>query len=238
MVERATSERCLVRLARVSFDTSGLEHLLDADERGRLERLVVPDDRRRFTAAAVLLRLTVASHLGASPSDVSIDRTCEECGRPHGRPQLRGSDRGVHMSVSHSGPLVAIALTEAGPVGVDIEGVTHAHRELLDFACHPTEREAIVTAEDFAVAWVRKEAVLKADGAGLRCDPTTVVVSAPREKASLRSMPGRVAAEVQLSDFEIDGGLVGAVACITLRPIEIDVEVATPVLAAVSPRSA
>jgi phosphopantetheinyl transferase len=42
-------------------------------------------------------------------------------GRHHGRPRLPGT--GLHASISHSGATVAVAVSSAGAVGVDVQQV-------------------------------------------------------------------------------------------------------------------
>src|SRR3546814_6922343 len=92
----------------------------------------------------------------------------------NGCPQVPGT--GLNTSLSHSGTAVAIALTGAGAIGVDIEPASRA-RGLLDLAsriCHPIELTALSAmpepAREAALLrlWVRKEALLKALGVGLR----------------------------------------------------------------------
>jgi hypothetical protein len=50
---------------------------------------------------------------------VVVDRSCPSCGRHHGRPHLPGT--GLDVSISHSGATVAVAVSNAGPVGVDAQ---------------------------------------------------------------------------------------------------------------------
>lgn len=234
MRERGDSRRCLVRLARPVAETHRLEHLLDATERNRLGRLSTIADRRRFTSAAALLRVTVADHLDIEPHSIRIDRTCADCGRPHGRPRVLRTGHDVHVSVSHSGGFVGVALTEIAPVGIDVEAVTADLDDLVDVACHPDERSAIVTSRDFTTVWVRKEAVLKAMGVGLRRDPATVVVTGPDEPAALRFVSGDASLTARLHDDRVDDAHVFAVAVLTRDRVEFVVEDASDTLAEVS----
>lgn len=134
-----------------SITAAGHRHLdiLDPTERARLESLERPADGGRFLVGAVLLRVAVASHAGIAPADVSVDRTCSECGAPHGAPRIAnpGMDA-VWVSVSHSGLLVAVALSTKGPIGVDVQRIA----DLKDPAA--------------AAEWVRREALFKARSGG------------------------------------------------------------------------
>lgn len=91
---------------------------------------------------------------------------------PGGKPEL--PDTGLHVSVSHSGSWAAIALSEVGPIGIDIEA-------LRDVTIALPRRASILAAgrrvsadplegqsEDarFISAWTRIEAAAKAGGAG------------------------------------------------------------------------
>lgn len=95
-----------------------LTQLLDANENARLQALVVDADRGRFLVGAALLRAATAAATGASASSITIDRTCAECGEPHGAPRVDGT----RVSVAHASSLVLVA-TAARAVGVDVESV-------------------------------------------------------------------------------------------------------------------
>lgn len=135
--------------ATLTAADQGLTAMLDSRERARVEALRRPADQGRSLVGAALLRSAVASHLGAAPQEIVIDRTCAECGGPHGAPQVLGpgSPPFPQVSVSHSGLLVVVALGAGGPVGVDVQRLA----ELSDPAHGP--------------AWVRREALVKAGGA-------------------------------------------------------------------------
>jgi 4'-phosphopantetheinyl transferase len=222
MTTRSDSGRCIVWLATPPADAASLVALLDPIERSRRERYRNPADRHRFTVGAVVLRRAVARHLSiADPAAVHVDRTCPDCGRPHGRPRI---DRaGVHVSVSHSGHRVAVAVTAAGDVGVDVEQVRAGYEELLEAACAPEERPQVADAHDFARLWTRKEAVLKATGAGLRIAPSDVVVAGPRDEPSLLALAGATPPACRLHDLDVGPDHAGAVAVLTDAAVELEV---------------
>ncbi|MEU7282390.1 4'-phosphopantetheinyl transferase superfamily protein [Streptomyces sp. NPDC045431] len=152
--------------------------ILSAAERARLARFARAEDRDRFLAAHVALRILLGERLGQRPEHVRIHQApCAGCGGPHGRPVVPGNP--VHFSLAHAGDLFVIALSERAVVGVDVERIP-AH--VLPGALHPAEEAelALLPAAErpaaFARAWTRKEAVLKARGTGLRTDPTTLLV--------------------------------------------------------------
>lgn len=151
---------------------------------------------------------------------------CPRCGGPHGRPVVVPGLMMPHVSLAAAGPLVAVAVTDAGPVGVDVERVLRAGSPgFLDVALHPDE-DLPDGPEAAARLWVRKEAVLKAAGVGLLVDPADVLLSAPEEPARLLDWPRRPAgvdraylplprpADVLLADVEAPAGYAAAVAVV------------------------
>ncbi|MDN3497071.1 hypothetical protein QL996_14100 [Planococcus sp. APC 4015] len=119
---------------------------------------------RRGVADALLAKLVAA--LGESGT---IGRLCPTCGSTmHGRPVV---DAPVALSLGYAGALVAAAAArtaEAASVGIDIEP---DDREVGDLRALFAPRDA----PDLA-GWTRIEAVLKADGRGIRLDPSRVVI--------------------------------------------------------------
>ncbi|MFK4224821.1 4'-phosphopantetheinyl transferase family protein [Streptomyces sp. NPDC019890] len=153
-------------------DAAAHRHLLDAGETARLLAFQRDADRDAFAVAHVALRRLLGNRLGLAPEAVTLTREpCANCGGPHGRPVVPGNP--VHFSLSHTAGLVLIALAGA-PVGVDVEGVPDPGTTMEVAAqLHPRERAelaALPTADRptaFARCWTRKEALLKATGAGL-----------------------------------------------------------------------
>ncbi|MEU3407307.1 4'-phosphopantetheinyl transferase superfamily protein [Streptomyces sp. NPDC006670] len=153
-------------------EAEGAEALLDADERKRAARLVRADDRRTYLASHLGLRVLLGSYLGTAPEEVRLVREdCPNCGGPHGRPAVAGG--GVHFSLSHSHGLAYLAFA-AVPVGVDVEALPGAAAvaDVLS-SLHPAEVAEIGDLPEdgrrvaLARVWSRKEACLKATGAGL-----------------------------------------------------------------------
>ncbi|PJJ73431.1 4'-phosphopantetheinyl transferase [Diaminobutyricimonas aerilata] len=129
-------------------------------------------------AGAADARALAATVLGVPEDDLVVSAVCPDCGGPHGRPSLRsrsGAAVGAWVSVTHAGTGTWVAVTDEGDVGVDAE-----------LAAQPAERIASIAAlvgvdamdvRQLLRRWTRIEAVLKADGRGLRVDPARVLVS-------------------------------------------------------------
>jgi 4'-phosphopantetheinyl transferase len=210
---------CVVWWAPLDLYRDHHADLLSVDERARAARLRRPDDARRLILAAAVLRSAVGAITGTPPDAVTIDRTCTRCGQPHGRPTLPGT--GLHASVSHSGDRVAVALTTAGPVGVDVERIVDIDTEGMSRAVlHPGE--SAPTPDDFYVYWTRKEAVVKATGDGIGIGLAKVHVSAPDQPPALHAYPGRTGLAAHLRDLSPGPGYKAALAVLVDRPVPAD----------------
>jgi 4'-phosphopantetheinyl transferase len=192
--------------------------LLAPAERERRLAFLRAEDQARFTVATAVLKLAVARRLGLPADRVSVDRACDDCGRPHGRPRLPGT--GLAASISHSGDRVAVALTESVPVGVDVEQIRPVGVE--EVAGHVLAAdESAATLPDFFRYWTRKEAVVKATGEGLRMALPKVVVTRPDEPARLLRYGDRTDLVASLSDLDADEGYAAAIAVLAAGPIQV-----------------
>jgi 4'-phosphopantetheinyl transferase len=154
-----------------------------ADLRG--ERLadsvvVLLGDRGRSRAEGHRALITLVAALTGMPAAaVSLSQVCESCGRSgHGQLRVHGAGGGVHVSLSRSDGHLALAVTGAGPVGIDLESVAALGSFPVDpVLCSPAESAALGSLRGHAAdaargaLWTAKEAVLKAAGVGLRVDP-------------------------------------------------------------------
>ena len=199
---RPGSTRCAVYVAHRRQLADNYWALLDGSERERCRRYRVDADRDRFTLAAVLLRVAAGQATGDDASAVVVDRTCGTCGDPHGRPRLPGT--GLEASISHSGDVVVVAVTPAGPVGVDVEQVAGTdHTDLVSTVCTGSEQRHLRTAADFYSYWTRKEAVLKATGEGLARRMTSIEVTSPDAPPALVSVDGSPDVACRMIDLDV-----------------------------------
>lgn len=78
-----------------------------------------------------------------------------------GKPEFAGKP-GHWLSLSHSGGYALCALSEDGPVGVDIEVVRPHRKRLPDYTLNEAEKETFDGSwEDFARIWTLKESWCK-----------------------------------------------------------------------------
>lgn len=127
---------------------------------------------------------------------------------------------GLWAGLSRAPGLVVVAISDAGPVGVDVEAAGAADFAGFDgVALHSGETAS--TPGERTTIWVRKEATLKALGLGLRLDPRRLRVSAPAEPAALLACDDeRVLPRdpVWLDDVDVGAGYQAAVALIASAP--------------------
>jgi len=210
-----------VRLAwayPAAFDRARALRLLDEPERARAALTADAGARDRFLLGRMLLRDLAAGLGGVRPEEVVVAARCDRCGGHHGRPRVHWPDAAgpaPSVSLASCPALVIAALAPSGiAVGVDVERPRAARSREAE-----SERRAAVVqllggSRRTAIRhWVRTEAVLKADGRGLRAEPASVVFG--RDRAHVPDRPARY----RLMDLRIDGCLVSvAVARPPVRP--------------------
>ena len=182
--------------------------------------------------AHALLRAEAARFHQVSPGRIVVVHECLRCGSDaHGRPRLLATAavrHPAHVSLARAGDLSVAAITDVGPVGVDVEAEGAADfAGFEDVALHRDERAH--AADDPARVWVRKEALLKAHGLGLAVDPRDVRLGddgleswdsphPPPRTVWLRDLavPGHVIAVAVLAHADQDVAGMSA----TLRPAQ------------------
>lgn len=157
---------------------------------------VVPPTDAAASAHA-LLRLLLSERTQQPPTAHVLVRRCTRCGGAHGKPRLQHPS--LHVSLAYVASAVAVAVTDAGPVGVDLERPPATGFDGFDGVALAPGETASTTAER-ARLWTRKEAALKATGEGLLRDPRTVDVR------------GTTALGAHLLDVDLPGALTSAVA--------------------------
>lgn len=159
---------------------------LDEAERHRAARLVREQDRHHYVLAHGGLRAILSRYLGVSPCMVPLGRT--EAGKPFVRRDAHAHFT-ITFNLSHSHDRALIAVSKAQEVGVDLESV-RSNVDLMKLSERyfaPSEHTVIMQATEeqrsimFFRYWVAKEAVLKAQGIGLRGLSDCEVVLGPNE---------------------------------------------------------
>jgi 4'-phosphopantetheinyl transferase len=189
--------------------------LLAADERARAARFVFDHDRDRYVAAHAALRriLAVYSRRPAAALRFVHER--------QGRPRIEGVGA-LDFNLSHSGNLALIGVASHGPIGVDIEAARPAADRAALAERYFSRAEAAALGalppalrdRAFLTCWTRKEACLKATGAGLSADTRGIEVGieARRWRVALRHEGRDVELTVVSCDLPQDAVAAVAVA--------------------------
>jgi 4'-phosphopantetheinyl transferase len=150
---------------------SSFEQTLSPDELERAARFHFEIHRSRFIAGRGTLRAILGTYLQIEPAQLRFVYS------ERGKPALTGlpGNHALHFNLAHSEGLILIAVTRACPLGVDVERIGPA-TDATDIACEffsPREAAGLrALAGDkrrlaFFNLWTRKEACLKASGAGI-----------------------------------------------------------------------
>jgi 4'-phosphopantetheinyl transferase len=158
-----------IDLAAVATGEARWQQILSPDERSRAGRFHSPRDRQYFTATRALLRTLLGGYLACNPQALTFRYTEQN------KPYLDPGHGAIEFNVSHSGLHALLAFTRGRAVGVDVEAIRNDfdHEALARrFFSQPERNElaALPSSEKcsaFFRCWTRKEAYLKAHGAGL-----------------------------------------------------------------------
>ena len=148
--------------------------VLNDEELARAAAFVQPADRDRFVAMHGILRHLLGGYLSMQPAEVEF-RTGEL-----GKPLLAGGaeQSGLRFNASRSGDWCAFAVASGRRVGMDVERnlLTDDYMTVAEAFFSRTEVEILTSLprteheRAFFDCWTRKEAMIKAVGAGLYLD--------------------------------------------------------------------
>lgn len=188
-------------------------------EFARAARFVRERDRLRFIAGRGRLRAILGGYLGVPAKRLAFEYNA------FGKPRLAGSgEPPVHFNLSHSDGLAVLAVCDHYHIGIDIERVAPFREDLAGHFFSAAERRALrkvppdAYLDAFYRCWTRKEAFVKAHGAGLSLplDSFDVSIGATGEPR-LKRLEGMPDAPEQwrLLNLSVPRGFVGAVAALT-----------------------
>lgn len=207
-----------VHVWRISLDCdpvvrSRLEGTLAADELARADRFFSQVDRNHFVVARGFLRELLGTYLRLAPSKIQFYYG------HNGKPALNVETHSppLQFNLSHSGGLAVCAFSIERRLGVDVELVRpqiaaediavryFSPRELAELRKLPQ----VMQAEGFFSCWTRKEAYVKAHGAGLTIPLESFAVSlAPEDPVELQSQDSN---EWSMHSFKPSEGYVAAI---------------------------
>lgn len=162
---------------------------LSPSRKTHIDRLRQQEDQRRSLAAELLVQSTLQQHYG-------ITRACVHR-KPNGQPYLEGCD--LHISISHSGSMVACAVSER-PIGIDIEQIRPVNLKLCRHFCVDAEKNYLLRSQPepedpechdpeildrFFEIWTAKEAYFKKCGTGITDLKSVNILELKREMHKL-----------------------------------------------------
>lgn len=197
-----------------------LPRLSEAD-RSRAATFSDAAARDEWLCAQIALRLVLEHAVGATWRGLAFTR------ESRGKPQLAGAP--VAFSLSHAPGLALIGITRNDSVGVDVERarkvrIAAARRTRICDAGAAMASAALPDCGDggFLQAWVRLEALAKADGCGIGRLLTRLGIFGEAARIPLDASAMRGRAEALLADgparcvrdLQLGEGIFAAVACV------------------------
>ena len=175
-------------LHRNPSELDSLRQTLTPDERERADRFRFEKRRDRFVAGRGALRTILGRYLNRHPNQLRFQYA------RYGKPRLSTEADAISFNLSHSRDLALYAVTQGREIGVDLEFI-RATIDLLGIAKRffseqeYSQLRALPQScqlQTFFNCWTRKEAFIKAKGAGfsLPLDQFDVSIS-PEEPAAL-----------------------------------------------------
>jgi len=208
----------MVPLADPPAAHRALLDVLSAAEVERAARFARADDRRRFVVGRATLRALLGACLSVAPERIDFVQG------PHGKPELAPGigHTGLRFNVAHSGGWVLLAAARDAAVGVDVERVrplpdAEALAERFFAAAEAAALRALpdgLRAGAFFACWTRKEAFVKAHGAGLTLPLGSFEVTlCPGDAPAVVRVdgPGDTADAWSVWSLAPDDGYIGAV---------------------------
>ncbi|MEQ8822963.1 MAG: 4'-phosphopantetheinyl transferase superfamily protein [Filomicrobium sp.] len=206
----------LYSLAAKQTEISSLAKVLSEDERARAKKFAHADHGKRFIVGRARMRQILSGAIDLPPEHLQFSVTST------GKPFLSNeTPQHPHFNLSHTADTAALAICNTAEVGVDIEAIrplrdgfarrffTKQEADEIDSLPEEQRLDALVR------CWTRKEAYLKATGAGIAHGLASFQVSVkPDEPAKVLAIDGgrHTADAWDLHDFSPAPEIAGAAA--------------------------
>jgi 4'-phosphopantetheinyl transferase len=200
-----------IELDRGAEAVERLSATLSPDERARADRFRFARDRDRFIVGRGSLRAILGQYAGREPSAIAFRYG------GWGKPELDGApdEAGLQFNLSHTGGLALLAVARGRRLGIDVEAVRPmadaapiAARFFSPAECAVFQR--LPEPEQLAAffrCWTRKEAYMKATGAGMSMPLDQFDVTlAPGDPPALLRVEGRPDEPSRWSYRDLDPG--------------------------------
>jgi len=202
---------------------------LSPDEAERADRFVQEKHRLAHIHARGRLRELLSRYTGTAPDQIAFAYG------PHGKPFVHG---GPMFNLSHAGGVALLAVHPELPLGADMEAIRDIEDGVARRFFSQAEYRALSTLSPgdwtpaFFRCWTRKEAIVKALGAGLTLPLDSFDVTLrPQEPARLLRLDGQSsqAGDWAMAHLSLKPDLVGAVAMKTGgTPLRLHIKDAPP----------
>lgn len=161
-------EILVLKTGKTTWDEiSGYLGCLDGARRKSVTKKANETDRINALLSRLLLLSEIERRTGTPMKKLNFSKGS------YGKPYLKNS--GLFFSMSHTNGAIAVAFSEDGEVGIDVEKKTRVINErMFERALSEDERRTAATSVDFLRLWVKKEAFLKRLGIGISRDLRTV----------------------------------------------------------------
>lgn len=206
-------------LDRPAAEAAALRPLLSEDEKTRAARFVFDRDRNRFIVGRAMLRRILGRYLAKHPAGLQFSYN------GFGKPWLTGERAwSLHFNLSHAGGVAALAVSHLHEIGIDIEERKPLKEDIARRFFSAVEYGELrgLSGQDYVEAfyrcWTRKEAFVKAHGAGLSLDLASFDVTLLEDQAPrLLRLAGDAEAPMQwrMANVSVGPNLAGAVAACT-----------------------
>lgn len=204
----------LANLDTLRDDARAFEYLLATDERQRADRFRFATDRVRYIVGRGLLRILLGRYLDCSPTALEFQYS------QYGKPTLFEHPQ-VYFNISHAGSYALFGFALNREIGIDIEfikpdfdietlaGHFFSEQEIMQLKSVSAEKQHAA----FFACWTRKEAYIKARGAGLSLPLSGFDVAfLPGEPAQLIATrpDASEAHRWKMTDLDVPNGYRGA----------------------------
>lgn len=179
-----------IDLGKMHIPCQAWLNILDDKEQRQVSRLRRPEDRLSCAASHALLRTALGRMIDLDPASLRFRRN--DLGKPYlDMPGIPA----IEFSISHTTGMAAIAISETGTVGVDVEALhpfMDFNKDLSPFGLSPNEISELARVSDpekmriFYDFWTSREAVAKADGRGLLISFSNILIDRNSSIADLR----------------------------------------------------
>ena len=137
------------------IDTSKLLSFLNEEEIKSLDKYSVKETKDEHLASLYLKKKYIGEFYLDNNSKPNSDK--------------------MFFNISHSKGCVALVSNEKYPIGIDIEKIRKVDEALIKYISSKEELKYIIDEESFFKVWTNKEAILKANGSGIRSNMKDIV---------------------------------------------------------------